>query len=77
VDFTDDQLEVLASAYLLRLTGRGFNPQPAYLPECEQLREAGYLARRMNARGHAVYTFTDEALVAQELSDLTRPGSQN
>jgi hypothetical protein len=43
---TDEETRVAAYAFALHLDDKGFVPTDSYLPECERLRERGWLARR-------------------------------
>jgi hypothetical protein len=53
----------------LRLAAQdcGFVPKPEMLPECERLREAGWLERRMLDNGDASYWWTREAETALDM----------
>lgn len=72
MQFTDTQLEVLFNAWALNTRESGFVPSDEALDDCEQLREAGWLTRRMLDNGDASYWWTPQAELALDLHDLTK-----
>jgi len=78
-DLTADELDALFTAYALAAKDCGFVPKPEMLPECERLREQGWLERRMLDNGHASYWWTREAELALDLNALNQSveGRQN
>jgi hypothetical protein len=68
---TDEETRVAAYAFALHLDDKGFVPTDSYLPECERLRERGWLARRIDG-GEPVYDLTPGG----RLDDGTPPTRQ-
>jgi hypothetical protein len=69
---TDEETRVAAYAFALHLDDKGFVPTDSYLPECERLRERGWLTRRIDG-GEPVYDLTPGGRLAMELHRLGNP----
>ena len=71
MNFTDAELEILFKAWALHARDSGVKPQPWDLPECENLRHAGWLERRRLDDGPARYHWTPQAEMALDINGLT------
>jgi hypothetical protein len=67
-ELTENELDALFTAHALAARECGFVPKPELLPECERLREQGWLERRMLDNGDASYWWTREAEMALDLN---------
>ena len=73
-ELSEDEKGLVACA----IAHPGFPPKPEYLPDCERLRERGWLDRRM-VDSLATYWLSEAGATAFEMSAMTtlEPGQQN
>jgi hypothetical protein len=71
-ELTENELDALFTAHALAAKDCGFVPKPEMLPECERLREDGWLERRMLDNGDASYWWTRGAEMALDLNTLNQ-----
>ena len=74
-DLTPDERAVFITACELDAQDRAFSPRPEYLPECERLRQLGWL-RVTSTEDALIFDLTDEARVADRSSRLMETAAE-
>jgi hypothetical protein len=70
MEFSEQQLEALFIAQTCAREGKAFVPVEDAVPDCEELVEAGWLAREPKENGDVAYPWTQQAETSLDLNRL-------